>query len=450
MENILSSHIKEDTAIPRVAFHTLGCKLNFSESATIARDFDNKNYKRVDFDSPAEVYVINTCSVTENADKRLKGLVQKALQQNPKGFIAAIGCYAQLQPEVISNLDGVDLVLGATEKFNLIEYVTDLSKKEETEIHSCEIESANFYKSSYSTSDRTRAFLKVQDGCDYKCTYCTIPQARGVSRSDTLVNVIANAKKIASSGLKEIVLTGVNIGDYGKGEHGNKKHEHTFLELIHALDDVPLINRIRISSIEPNLLNDEIISFVAKSEHFVPHFHIPLQSGSDRILKSMRRRYLTPLYTQRVGAIKEQMPHACIGVDVIVGYPGETEEDFLTSYRFLADLDISYLHVFTYSERPNTEATEIKEVVPQAIRNKRSKMLRALSVKKRRAFYESQLGKSFTVLFEGENKKGYSTGFTENYVKVRTPWDPKLVNTLQEITLETIDTEGYVRFSIKA
>ncbi len=450
MENILSSHIKEDTAIPRVAFYTLGCKLNFSESATIARDFDNKNYKRVDFDSPAEVYVINTCSVTENADKRLKGLVQKALQQNPKGFIAAIGCYAQLQPEAISNLDGVDLVLGATEKFNLIEYVNDLSKKEETEIHSCEIESANFYKSSYSTSDRTRAFLKVQDGCDYKCTYCTIPQARGVSRSDTLVNVIANAKKIASSGLKEIVLTGVNIGDYGKGEHGNKKHEHTFLELIHALDDVPLINRIRISSIEPNLLNDEIISFVAKSEHFVPHFHIPLQSGSDRILKSMRRRYLTPLYTQRVGAIKEQMPHACIGVDVIVGYPGETEEDFLTSYRFLADLDISYLHVFTYSERPNTEATAIKEVVPQAIRNKRSKMLRALSVKKRRAFYESQLGKSFTVLFEGENKKGYSTGFTENYVKVRTPWDPKLVNTLQEITLETIDTEGYVRFSIKA
>lgn len=450
MENILSSHIKEETSIPRVAFHTLGCKLNFSESATIARDFDNKNYKRVDFDSPAEVYVINTCSVTENADKRLKGLVQKALQQNPKGFIAAIGCYAQLQPEAISNLDGVDLVLGATEKFNLIEYVNDLSKKEETEIHSCEIESANFYKSSYSTSDRTRAFLKVQDGCDYKCTYCTIPQARGVSRSDTLVNVIANAKKIASSGLKEIVLTGVNIGDYGKGEHGNKKHEHTFLELIHALDDVPLINRIRISSIEPNLLNDEIISFVAKSEHFVPHFHIPLQSGSDRILKSMRRRYLTPLYTQRVGAIKEQMPHACIGVDVIVGYPGETEEDFLTSYRFLADLDISYLHVFTYSERPNTEATTIKEVVPQAIRNKRSKMLRALSVKKRRAFYESQLGKSFTVLFEGENKKGYSTGFTENYVKVRTPWDPKLVNTLQEITLETIDTEGYVRFSIKA
>ena len=450
MENILSSHIKEDTAIARVAFHTLGCKLNFSESATIARDFDNKNYKRVDFDSPAEVYVINTCSVTENADKRLKGLVQKALQQNPKGFIAAIGCYAQLQPEAISNLDGVDLVLGATEKFNLIEYVNDLSKKEETEIHSCEIESANFYKSSYSTSDRTRAFLKVQDGCDYKCTYCTIPQARGVSRSDTLVNVIANAKKIASSGLKEIVLTGVNIGDYGKGEHGNKKHEHTFLELIHALDDVPLINRIRISSIEPNLLNDEIISFVAKSKHFVPHFHIPLQSGSDRILKSMRRRYLTPLYTQRVGAIKEQMPHACIGVDVIVGYSGETEEDFLTSYRFLADLDISYLHVFTYSERPNTEATKIKEVVPQAIRNKRSKMLRALSVKKRRAFYESQLGKSFTVLFEGENKKGYSTGFTENYVKVRTPWDPKLVNTLQEITLETIDSEGYVRFNIKA
>ena len=449
MVNIFSSQIAEDKTIPRVAFHTLGCKLNFSETSTITRDFINKNYKCVDFDSPAEVYIINTCSVTENADKRLKGLVKKALKHNPNGFIAAIGCYAQLQPEAISKLDGVDLVLGANEKFNLIEYVNDLSKNEKTEIHSCEIESVDFYKSSYSITDRTRSFLKVQDGCDYKCTYCTIPQARGVSRSDTLENVITNARKIASSGIKEIVLTGVNIGDYGKGENGNKKHEHTFLELIHALDKIDLIDRIRISSIEPNLLSPEIIQFVANSQRFVPHFHIPLQSGSDRVLKSMRRRYLTLLYLQRVIEIKQLMPDSCIGVDVIVGYPGETEEDFLTSYRFLADLDISYLHVFTYSERPNTEALAIEQVIPQAIRNKRSKMLRALSVKKRRAFYESQLGKSFTVLFEGENNKGYCNGFTENYIKVRSAWNPELVNTLKEIILESIDSEGYVRFRIK-
>jgi threonylcarbamoyladenosine tRNA methylthiotransferase MtaB len=449
MVNIFSSQIAEDKTIPRVAFYTLGCKLNFSETSTITRDFINKNYKCVDFDSPAEVYIINTCSVTENADKRLKGLVKKALKHNSNGFIAAIGCYAQLQPEAISKLDGVDLVLGANEKFNLIEYVNELSKNEKTEIHSCEIESVDFYKSSYSITDRTRSFLKVQDGCDYKCTYCTIPQARGVSRSDTLENVITNARKIASSGIKEIVLTGVNIGDYGKGENGNKKHEHTFLELIHALDKIDLIDRIRISSIEPNLLSPEIIQFVANSQRFVPHFHIPLQSGSDRVLKSMRRRYLTLLYLQRVIEIKQLMPDSCIGVDVIVGYPGETEEDFLTSYRFLADLDISYLHVFTYSERPNTEALAIEQVIPQAIRNKRSKMLRALSVKKRRAFYESQLGKSFTVLFEGENNKGYCNGFTENYIKVRSAWNPELVNTLKEITLESIDSEGYVRFRIK-
>jgi threonylcarbamoyladenosine tRNA methylthiotransferase MtaB len=448
MEKTLHPHVNSATGVIRVAFHTLGCKLNFSETATIARNIENENYKRVSFDSFAEVYVINTCSVTENADKRVKGLVKKVMQQNPKGFIAAIGCFAQLQPEVISNLDGVDLVLGATEKFNLIEYVNDLSKKEETEIHSCEIESANFYKSSYSTSDRTRAFLKVQDGCDYKCTYCTIPQARGVSRSDTLVNVIANAKKIASSGLKEIVLTGVNIGDYGKGEHGNKKHEHTFLELIHALDDVPLINRIRISSIEPNLLSLDMISFVAHSKRFVPHFHIPLQSGSDKILKSMRRRYLTPLYKERVSWIKTKMPDACIGVDVIVGYPGETEEDFLDTYHFLNQLEVSYLHVFTYSERPNTEAVKLNGVVPAQVRTKRSKMLRALSVKKRRAFYESQLGKTEEVLFERENKKGYITGFSKNYVKVRAPWNPDWINTVKKVKLKEIDDEGIVRFSL--
>tara|TARA_B110001450_G_scaffold88584_1_gene84232 strand:- start:162 stop:1286 length:1125 start_codon:yes stop_codon:yes gene_type:complete len=374
--------------------------------------------------------------------------VKKALKLNSKGFIAAIGCYAQLQPEEISKLDGVDLVLGANEKFKLIEYVEDLSKNEEAKIYSCEIETANHFESSFSLNDRTRAFLKIQDGCDYKCTYCTIPQARGISRSDSLENVIANAKVIAASGINEIVLTGVNIGDYGKGEQGNKKHEHTFLDLISVLDKVNLIDRIRISSIEPNLLSNEMIRFVARSNKFVPHFHIPLQSGSDKILKSMRRRYMTSLYVERVTKIKKTMPHACIGVDIIVGYPGETDEDFLTSYYFLTTLDVSYLHVFSYSERPNTEAISIEGVVPILVRSKRSKMMRALSVKKRRAFYESQLGKKYTILFEGENKKGYITGFTENYIKVRAPWNPKLVNTFQVVTLEKIDEEGYVRFTL--
>ena len=446
MENILQASKQKVAVLPRIAFHTLGCKLNFSETATIARDFDSLSYKKVPFDSPAEVYVINTCSVTENADKRLKGLVKKALKQNPKGFVAAIGCYAQLQPEAIADLEGVDLVLGATEKFRLVEYIQDLTKKERGEVHSCEIEEANFYESSYSISDRTRAFLKVQDGCDYKCTYCTIPRARGISRSDTLENVLDNARKIATAGLKEIVLTGVNIGDYGKGEFGNKKHEHTFLELITALDALKPINRIRISSIEPNLIDNTIIDFVAKSERFVPHFHIPLQSGSDKILKSMKRRYLTSLYINRIAQIKRLLPDACIGADVIVGYPGETEEDFLETYQFLTDQELSYLHVFTYSERPNTEAALMNEVVSSASRNKRSKMLRALSLKKRRAFYESQLGKTHTVLFEGENKEGYITGFTENYVKVRTPWNPKLISTLHQVVLERIDESGYVRF----
>ncbi len=446
MENILQASKQKVAVLPRIAFHTLGCKLNFSETATIARDFDSLSYKKVPFDSPAEVYVINTCSVTENADKRLKGLVKKALKQNPKGFVAAIGCYAQLQPEAIADLEGVDLVLGATEKFRLVEYIQDLTKKERGEVHSCEIEEANFYESSYSISDRTRAFLKVQDGCDYKCTYCTIPRARGISRSDTLENVLDNARKIATAGLKEIVLTGVNIGDYGKGEFGNKKHEHTFLELITALDALKPINRIRISSIEPNLIDNAIIDFVAKSERFVPHFHIPLQSGSDKILKSMKRRYLTSLYINRIAQIKRLLPDACIGADVIVGYPGETEEDFLETYQFLTDQELSYLHVFTYSERPNTEAALMNEVVSSASRNKRSKMLRALSLKKRRAFYESQLGKTHTVLFEGENKEGYITGFTENYVKVRAPWNPKLINTLHQVVLKRIDESGYVRF----
>jgi len=446
MEKTLSPSFKKNTQTIRVAFHTLGCKLNFSETATIARKVEEQNYKRVSFDSFAEVYVINTCSVTENADKRVKGLVKKVLRQNPEGFVIAIGCYAQLQPEAIAALDGVDLVLGASEKFKLNDYIQDLTKQPKGQIHSCEIESVDFYESSFSVSDRTRAFLKVQDGCDYKCTYCTIPRARGVSRSDTLENVIQNAYHIAEAGLKEIVLTGVNIGDYGKGEQGNKKHKHTFLELITALDRVKPINRIRISSIEPNLLSLEMISFVAQSERFVPHFHIPLQSGSDRILKSMKRRYLSSLYQERVEWIKTKMPDACIGVDVIVGYPGETEEAFLETYHFINNLPISYLHVFAYSERPNTEAVNLEGVVPQEVRVKRSKMLRALSVKKRRAFYESQLGKTVEVLFEGENKKGYITGFSKNYVKVRAPWNPEWINTVKKVKLNLIDEEGIVRF----
>ena len=431
---------------PRVAFHTLGCKLNFSETATIARDFSSDKFERVDFESPAEVYVINTCSVTENADKKFKGLVKKALQQNPEAFIAAIGCYAQLQPKALATIDGVDLVLGATEKFKLIDYLADLTKKTNGAIHSCEIADANFYESSYSIDDRTRAFLKVQDGCDYKCTYCTIPRARGISRSDSLENIINQALEITARGIKEIVLTGVNIGDYGKGEFGNKKHEHTFLDLIKALDDIEALKRIRISSIEPNLLSDKIIDFVAQSRAFVPHFHIPLQSGNDEILKKMKRRYLSDLYIDRVSQIKTQMPDACTGGDVIVGFPGETDEMFLNTYQFLADLDISYLHVFSYSERPNTEAIEIDDVVPQIVRSKRSKMLRGLSVKKRRAFYEKQLGKKVKILFEHENKKGYITGFSENYVKVRAPWEPSLANSIKEVVLDTIDQEGFVRF----
>ena len=429
----------------KVAFYTLGCKLNSSETSTIARDFQNEGFERVDFEEPADIYVINTCSVTENADKQFKQVVKKALQRNEKAFVAAVGCYAQLKPEELAAVDGVDLVLGATEKFKITDYINDLSKNEQGEVHSCEIEDADFYVGSYSIGDRTRAFLKVQDGCDYKCTYCTIPLARGISRSDALENVLKNAKEISAQNIKEIVLTGVNIGDYGKGEFGNKKHEHTFLELVQALDNVEGIERLRISSIEPNLLKNETINFVAQSKTFVPHFHIPLQSGSNDILKKMKRRYLRELYVDRVNQIREVMPHACIGVDVIVGFPGETDANFLETYHFLHELDISYLHVFTYSERDNTEAINMEGVVPMNVRSKRSKMLRGLSVKKRRAFYESQIGTTRTVLFEGENKEGYIYGFTENYVKIKTPWNPELVNTLHQVTLTHIDEDGSVR-----
>ena len=429
----------------RVAFYTLGCKLNFSETSTIARNLQEEGFERVDFEEVADMYVINTCSVTENADKQFKQVVRKAMKLNDKAFVAAVGCYAQLKPEELADVDGVDLVLGATEKFKLADYINDLSKNDFGQVHSCEIAEADFYVGSYSIGDRTRAFLKVQDGCDYKCTYCTIPLARGISRSDALENVLQNAAEISKQGIKEIVLTGVNIGDYGKGEFGNKKHEHTFLDLVKALDEVEGIERLRISSIEPNLLKNETIDFVSKSRTFVPHFHIPLQSGSNEILGKMKRRYQREVYTDRVANIRQVMPHACNGVDVIVGFPGETDEHFLETYHFLNDLDISYLHVFTYSERDNTEAAVMEGVVPNNVRAKRSKMLRGLSVKKRRAFYESQLGTQRTVLFEGENKEGYIHGFTENYVKVKTPWDPALVNTLHEVQLTRIDEDGSVR-----
>ncbi len=429
----------------KVAFYTLGCKLNFSETSTIARNFQDEGFERVDFEEVADMYVINTCSVTENADKQFKQIVKKAMKLNDKAFVAAVGCYAQLKPEELAAVDGVDLVLGATEKFKITDYINDLSKNDMGEIHSCEIEEADFYVGSYSIGDRTRAFLKVQDGCDYKCTYCTIPLARGISRSDALENVLKNASDISKQGIKEIVLTGVNIGDYGKGEFGNKKHEHTFLDLVKALDEVEGIERLRISSIEPNLLKNETIDFVSKSRTFVPHFHIPLQSGSNEILGKMKRRYQREVYTDRVANIRQVMPHACIGVDVIVGFPGETDEYFLETYNFLNEMDISYLHVFTYSERDNTEASTMENVVPMNVRNKRSKMLRGLSVKKRRAFYESQIGTNRIVLFESENKEGYIHGFTENYVKVKTPWNPELVNTLHEINLTKIDEDGSVR-----
>jgi threonylcarbamoyladenosine tRNA methylthiotransferase MtaB len=432
----------------KVAFYTLGCKLNFSETSTIARSLEDEGFVRVDFSEQADMYVINTCSVTDNADKRFKSIVRQAQKVNPNAFVAAIGCYAQLKPEELAAVDGVDLVLGATEKFKIADYVNDLSKNNFGEVHSCEISEADFYVGSYAIGDRTRAFLKVQDGCDYKCTYCTIPLARGISRSDTLQNVLDKAAEISEMGIKEIVLTGVNIGDYGKGEFGNKTHEHTFLDLVRALDMVKGIHRLRISSIEPNLLKNETIEFVGNSNSFVPHFHIPLQSGSDEVLKLMRRRYLSDLYVDRVNKIKEIMPHACIGVDVIVGFPGETEEHFLTTYNFLNRLDISYLHVFTYSERDNTKAVEMDGVVPKKVRDKRSRMLRGLSVKKRRAFYEGQLGTVRTVLFEGENKVGYIHGFTENYVKIKAPWDPRLVNTLHEVRLTEVAEDGIVKCSM--
>lgn len=427
------------------AYHTLGCKLNFAETSTIARQLTEAGYQKVAFDEAADVYIINTCSVTDNADKECKLHIKRALKANPDGLVVIVGCYAQLKPEEISQIEGVDLVLGAREKFNVLSYLEDIKKSENQGIvHSCEIEEADFFIGSYSIGDRTRAFLKVQDGCDYKCTYCTIPLARGISRSDTIENVLKNAKEIAEKGIKEIVLTGVNIGDYGKGEFGNKKHEHTFLDLITELDKVEGIERVRISSIEPNLLKNESIELVSKSRRFVPHFHIPLQSGSDDLLKKMKRRYLTKLYSDRIAKIREIMPDACIGVDVIVGFPGETEERFLETYNYLNSLPISYLHIFTYSERENTEAVEMAGVVPVMERKKRNKMLRILSEKKKMAFYETQLGKNLPILWEHENKGGKMYGFTENYVRVQKPFDANSINQIEILKLNKIEADGSV------
>ena len=428
----------------KVALTTLGCKLNYSETSTISRQFEDVGYSIVKFDQFSDIYVINTCSVTENADKQFKSYVSKALKLNPEAFLIAIGCYAQLKPEELVKVNGVDLVLGSKEKFKILDYLNDLKKNQTGSIHSCEINETDFYKSSYSIGDRTRSFLKVQDGCDYKCTYCTIPLARGISRSDKLQNIVNAAKSISNSGVKEIVLTGVNIGDYGKGEYGDKNHENTFLDLVNALDEVTGVSRIRISSIEPNLLSNAIIDFVSTSNKFVPHFHIPMQSGSDSVLKLMKRRYLTKLYRNRVEHVKKVMPNACIGADVIVGFPGESEEDFLETYNFIKSLNLSYLHVFTYSERDNTEAINLKNIVPKKIRSKRSKLLRSLSVQLKRKFYKTQLGSIKEVLFESENRNGFIYGFSNNYVRVKSNWRNDLADKIISFKLEEIDNYGLV------
>lgn len=428
----------------RVAFYTLGCKLNYSETSSIGRLFNNAGFDTVDFTDKPDVFVINTCSVTENADKKCKKVVKEALKISPDAYITIVGCYAQLKPKEIAEIPGVDMVLGAAEKFQIVDYITDLTKNPKALVYNQPVTEANQFVSAWSIGDRTRTFLKVQDGCDYSCSFCTIPLARGASRSDTIENAIKQAEEIAASGVKEIVLTGVNLGDFGIR---NGQREDKFADLVKALDKVEGIERIRISSIEPNLLTDEIIEFVAKSRRFVPHFHIPLQSGSNKILGLMRRRYKRELYADRVAKIKSLMPDCCIGVDVIVGFPGETREDFIDTYNFLNELEISYLHVFTYSERENTLAAELKGSVPGSTRADRSKMLHILSDKKRRAFYETQLGRSAEVLFEGDIKDGFMHGFTRNYVKVKTKFDPVLVNELKAVCLTNISHDGDVEIT---
>jgi threonylcarbamoyladenosine tRNA methylthiotransferase MtaB len=427
--------------VKKVAFYTLGCKLNFSETSTISRQFEDKGYKKVDFQDNPDIFIINTCSVTENADKKCKKIVREAKKISPNSYVTIIGCYAQLKPQEIAQIEGVDAVLGAAEKFRLIELLDDFAKAHETKVLASEIQEATIFNNAYSINERTRTFLKVQDGCNYGCAFCTIPLARGKSRSNTIASVLDTAREIALTDVKEIVLTGVNIGDFGIVDG---KRIEKFADLVYAIDEVEGINRLRISSIEPNLLTNEIISFVAHSKRFVPHFHVPLQSGSNTILRKMGRRYLKELYVDRVNKIKTLMPHACIGVDVIVGFPGETDELFLETYNFLNGLDISYLHVFTYSERANTRATEMDEVVAMKKRNERSKMLRILSEKKRRNFYTENLGKTFTVLFEEDIENGFIHGFTENYIRVAAKYDPMLINEVKQVTLDHINEHGNV------
>jgi len=433
--------VKFGDRVKKVAFYTLGCKLNYSETSTISRMFEAKGYEKVDFQENPDIFIINTCSVTENADKKCKKIVKEAKKISPNSYVTIIGCYAQLKPQEISEIEGVDAVLGAAEKFRLIELLDGFAKEQETKVLASEIQEANIFNNAYSIHDRTRTFLKVQDGCNYGCAFCTIPLARGKSRSDSTENILASAREIAQTDVKEVVLTGVNIGDFGIQEG---KRKERFADLVFALDAVEGIERFRISSIEPNLLTNEIIEFVSRSERFVPHFHIPLQSGSNTILRKMGRRYLRELYEDRVSKIKALMPHCCIGVDVIVGFPGETDELFLETYNFLNDLDISYLHVFTYSERANTRATEMDGVVPMKKRNERSKMLRILSEKKRRKFYEENLGRTFTVLFEEDVEDGKMHGFTENYIRVAAKYDPLLINELKAVTLYEINEKGSV------
>lgn len=426
----------------KVAFYTLGCKLNYSETSTISRMFEQKGYKKTEFTDTPDIFIINTCSVTENADKKCHKIVREARAISPDAYVAIIGCYAQLKPQEIATIPGVDAVLGAAEKFRLVELLDGFVRKPQAEVFASEIEAVNTFNTSYSIHDRTRTFLKVQDGCDYSCSFCTIPLARGASRSDRISNILTTALEIGNTEVREIVLTGVNTGDFGIQEG---KRVERFIDLVKALDKTNGIDRFRISSIEPNLLSDEIIDFVACSERFVPHFHIPLQSGSNKVLKLMRRRYQRELYTSRIEKIKSVMPHCCIGVDVIVGFPGETQEDFLDTYRFLNELDISYLHVFTYSERDNTLASTMAGTVSQKERSERSKMLHVLSEKKRRKFYEDHIGREFTVLFENDIENGMMHGFTENYIRVTAKYDPILINELKKVRLTSIDEKGLMQ-----
>lgn len=430
-----TGYLLKTNTLKSVAFHTLGCKLNFSETSTLSRVLEADGFVKKEFDEQADVYVINTCSVTENADKECRQLVRRIQRRAPESFVVITGCYAQLKPKEIAEIEGVDLVLGAAEKFNITEHLKELSKGDSAKICSCDIEDVEGFNASYSINDRTRTFLKVQDGCDYTCSFCTIPLARGHSRSDSIEGVLNNVTELTQTGAKEIVLTGINLGDFGKGTNGGKKREESFYELVQALDEKEGIDRYRISSIEPNLLTDEIIDFVAQSKRFMPHFHIPLQSGSNEILGGMRRRYRRELYADRVERIKSLMPHCCIGVDVIVGFPGETDELFKETFDFLHQLDVSYFHVFTYSERSNTLATEMKGAVPMHIRNERNKALRNLSYQKMQYFTAQNNGQRRKVLFESADKNGMMEGFSDNYIKVRTPYRAEWVNEIVEWNL---------------